>query len=265
MARWPLWCSARCGSTANHSSSGLVRWSMFSDGFPMSGNWKCCGLGVLVGFLLSGSLPGEEKQILRYLNEVLLEKEFGGGDGRIVRWIESPEVVLVEGSGEHRKVLNRVMGQLNGALEGTSMRLRSVEESRRARRIEVFMVPQSRFGVIGRDRSFDPPGNQDGYVWVIWNTEKKFIQRATVLVAVDRIEGDLLQHVLLEEMTQALGPLGDTAVTPESVLYEKGQDHGKAPKLSDWDRRMLGLLYGHLKPGDGGTEVGVAYARFWGK
>ena len=102
-------------------------------------------------------------------------------------------------------------------------------------------------------------------MWVIWNTEKKFIQRATVLVAVDRIEGDLLQHVLLEEMTQALGPLGDTAVTPESVLYEKGQDHGKAPKLSDWDRRMLGLLYGHLKPGDGGTEVGVAYARFWGK
>lgn len=206
-----------------------------------------------------------EKQILRYLNEVLLEKDFGEGDGRVVRWIESPEVVLVEGSIEHRKVLNRVLVQLNGALKGTSMRLRSVERSTSARLVEVFMVPQSRFGAIGRGRGFNPPPNQDGYVWVKWNTEKKFIYRATVLVAVDRIEANLLQHVLLEEMTQALGPLGDTTVTPDSVMYEKGLDHGKAPNLGELDRRMLGLLYGHLKPGDGGIEVGVAFARFWGK
>ena len=238
---------------------------MFADGFSMSGNLRRLGLVALAGFLLGDSLSGEEKQILRYLNDVLLEKDFGAGDGRIVRWIESPEVVLVEGSLEHRKILNQVVGQLNEALKATSMRLRSVERSGRTRRIEVFMVEQSRFRAIGRKRAFDPPPNQNGYVWVIWNTEKKFIHRATVLVAVDRIEGDLLQHVLLEEMTQALGPLGDTATTPESVMYEKGQDHGKAPQLSDWDRRMLGLLYGHLKPGDGGIEVGVAYARFWGK
>ena len=50
-----------------------------------------------------------------------------------------------------------------------------------------------------------------------------------------------------------------------NVMYEKGLDHGKAPNLSEWDRRMLGLLYGHLNPGDGGIEVGVAFARFWGK
>ncbi len=265
MPLWPMWCSALRGRTGTSLSRDLCGGRCFQMVPPMTRSLRSCGLGVLVGVLLSGSLPGEEKQILRYLNEVLLEKEFGGGDGRILRWIESPEVALVEGSGEHRKVLNRVVGQLNEALEGTSIRLRPVEKSRRARRIEVFMVPQSRFVAIGRERAFEPPRHQDGYVWVIWNTEKKFIQRAIVLVAVDRIEGDLVQHVLLEEMTQALGPLGDTVVTPESVMYAKGQDHGKALKLSDWDRRMLGLLYGHLKPGDGGIEVGVAYARFWGK
>ena len=206
-----------------------------------------------------------EKQVLRYLNEVLLKKDFGAGDGTVVRWTESPEVVLVEGSIEDRKVLKRVLVQLNGALEGTSMRLRSVERSTNARLIEVFMVPQSRFGAIGRARGFNPPPKQDGYVWVKWNTKKKFIYQATVLVAVDRIEENLLQHVLLEEMTQSLGPLGDTSVTRDSVMYEKGLDHGKAPNLSEWDRRMLGLLYGHLNPGDGGIEVGVAFARFWGK
>jgi len=206
-----------------------------------------------------------EKQILCYLNEVLLKKDFGAGNGSVVRWIDSPEVVLMEGGVEHRKLLNGVVDQLNGALKGTPMRLRSVERSTSARLVEVFMVPQSRFGAIGRARGFNPPPNQDGYVWVKWNTEKKFIYRATVLVAVDRVEANLLQHVLLEEMTQALGPLGDTTVTPDSVMYEKGLDHGKAPNLGEWDHMMLGLLYGHLNPGDGGIEVGVAFARFWGK
>ena len=125
------------------------------------------------------------------------------------------------------------------------------------------MVPGSQFGAIGRARGFKVHGKQDGYVWVFWDTTKKFIQRATVMVAVDRIDGDLLEHVLLEELTQSLGPLGDTTVLPESVMFQRGSDHGKAPKLSDWDRRMLNLLYEHLRPGDGKAEVREAYHRFW--
>lgn len=205
----------------------------------------------------------EEEKVLAYLHEVLLNKEFGAGDGSIVRWIESPDVVLVEGAETSRVIFDRVIKQLNDALKGTSTQLESVAESGRARRIEVFMVPGSQFGAIGRARGFKVHGKQDGYVWVFWDSRKKFIQRATVMVAVDRIDGDLLEHVLLEELTQSLGPLGDTTVLPESVMFQRGSDHGKAPKLSDWDRRMLNLLYGHLKPGDGEAEVREAYRRFW--
>lgn len=205
----------------------------------------------------------EEEKVLTYLHEVLLNKEFGAGGGSIVRWIESPDVVLVEGAEPSRVVFDRVIKQLNDALAGTSTQLESVAESRRARRIEVFMVPGSQFGAIGRARGFKVLGKQDGYVWVFWDTRKKFIQRATVMVAVDRIDGDLLEHVLLEELTQSLGPLGDTTVLPESVMFQRGSDHGKVSKLSDWDRRMLNLLYGHLRPGDGEAEVREAYRRFW--
>jgi len=205
----------------------------------------------------------EDEKVLAYLHEVLLNKEFGAGDGSIVRWIESPDIVLAEGAEASRVVFDRVIKQLNDALEGTSIQLESVAESRRARRIEVFMVPGSQFGAIGRARGFKVQGKQDGYVWVFWDTTKKFIQRATVMVAVDRIDGDLLEHVLLEELTQSLGPLGDTTVLPESVMFQRGSDHGKAPKLSDWDRRMLNLLYEHLRPGDGKAEVREAYHRFW--
>ena len=127
----------------------------------------------------------------------------------------------------------------------------------------MFMVPGSQFRAIGRTRGFKVYGKQDGYVWVFWDTRKKFIQRATVMVAVDRIDGDLLEHVLLEELTQSLGPLGDTTILPESVMFQRGSDHGRAPKLSDWDCRMLKLLYGHLKPGDEEAEVREAYRQFW--
>jgi len=134
----------------------------------------------------------EDEKVLAYLHEVLLNKEFGAGDGSIVRWIESPDIVLAEGAEASRVVFDRVIKQLNDALEGTSIQLESVAESRRARRIEVFMVPGSQFGAIGRARGFKVQGKQDGYVWVFWDTTKKFIQRATVMVAVDRIDGDLL-------------------------------------------------------------------------
>ena len=209
-----------------------------------------------------GSSDDREKAF-GYLREVLLNKEFGAGSGSIVRWIESPDVVLVEGSESSRAVLNRVTKQLNDALEGTPTKLESVIESKKDRRIEVFMVPGSRFRAIGRTRGFKVHGKQDGYVWVFWDTRKKFIQRATVMVAVDRIDGDLLEHVLLEELTQSLGPLGDTTILPESVMFQRGSNHGRAPKLSDWDCRMLKLLYGHLKPGDEEAEVREAYFRFW--
>ena len=209
-----------------------------------------------------GSSDDREKAFA-YLREVLLNKEFGAGSGSIVRWIESPDVVLVEGSESSRAVLNRVTKQLNDALEGTPTKLESVIESKKDRRIEVFMVPGSRFRAIGRTRGFKVHGKQDGYVWVFWDTRKKFIQRATVMVAVDRIDGDLLEHVLLEELTQSLGPLGDTTILPESVMFQRGSNHGRAPKLSDWDCRMLKLLYGHLKPGDEEAEVREAYHRFW--
>ena len=209
-----------------------------------------------------GSSDDREKAF-GYLREVLLNKEFGAGSGSIVRWIESPDVVLVEGSESSRAVLNRVTKQLNDALEGTPTKLELVIESKRDRRIEVFMVPGSRFRAIGRTRGFKVHGKQDGYVWVFWDTRKKFIQRATVMVAVDRIDGDLLEHVLLEELTQSLGPLGDTTILPESVMFQRGSNHGRAPKLSDWDCRMLKLLYGHLKPGDEEAEVREAYHQFW--
>ena len=206
-----------------------------------------------------------KKPVLRYLHDVLIKKEFGAGDGSVVRWIESPEVIMMEGKEEHQKIFNGVVAQLNGALKQTPMQLQVTDRLTGSRTVEVFMIPQSRFAEVGKKCGFNPPKNQHGFVWVKWNTKKKYIFRATILIAVDKLKADLLQHVLLEEMTQALGPLGDTAVTSDSVMYEKGRDHGKAPKLGEWDRRMLDLLYGHLKPGDGWREVEAAFSLFWDK
>lgn len=220
-------------------------------------------LGFLFAVGFTGALTAEDKDALRYLRETVLDKEFGEGTGTVLRWIESPEVVLETGGDEHRTLLKEVVGELNLTLRESPIELKMIDEARTDRRIVVHFVPERRFAKIAEKNGFKAPGGLDGIVNIRWNTEKKFITRATVIIAIDKVEGEMRRHTLLEEMTQALGPVGDTTVTPKSVLYSKGGDHGKAPTLGDFDRRMLRLLYRHLRPGDGGIEVGVAYARHW--
>ena len=53
-----------------------------------------------------------KKPVLRYLNDVLIKKEFGAGDGSVVRWIESPEVIMMEGKEEHQKIAR--LGNFSG-------------------------------------------------------------------------------------------------------------------------------------------------------
>jgi hypothetical protein len=220
---------------------------------------------AVLGISIPSAVGATEAEELRYLAEVLLAKEYGEGGGHVLRWVESPEVVLKTGAAEDKALLRRVVGELNEALRGTEMKLSLVAEATKERRIEVHLMPEARFREVGKTKGFEVPENLDGYVHIFWNTERKFIQRATVMVATDKVSGGMRHHTLLEELTQALGPIGDTTVSPESVMFSKDGDHGKAPKLGELDRRMLRLLYGHLRPGDGGIEVGVAYARHWGR
>ncbi len=230
---------------------------------PAMKRWVLLLMGVVAAGAVAADEAPAESAVLRYLRETLLIKEFGEGNGRVLRWKEAPEVVLAEGG--DKELLRGVVDELNTALKGSDIQLTLVEVPKTERRIRVHLVPEARFQEIGRDRGFEVPGNLDGYVHVRWNTAGRFILEATVMIATDKVDGAMRRHTLLEELTQSLGPLGDTTVTPDSVLFSRDGDHGKAPVLGELDRRMLRLLYRHLEPGDGGLEVGVAYARHWGE
>ena len=74
-----------------------------------------------------------------------------------------------------------------------------------------------------------------------------------------------IRSILFEEIFQALGPLNDTAIYQDSLLFET-EDYAPMHKtLSPRDKKLLRFLYLHLKPGDGEEEVRKAFDQHWDK
>lgn len=68
---------------------------------------------------------------------------------------------------------------------------------------------------------------------------------------------------LIQELTQVLGPMGDSPVFPESVMYETAAGGSYTTSLAPIDRKLLRFLYRYLKPGDDEAAVRAAFDKYW--
>lgn len=90
------------------------------------------------------------------------------------------------------------------------------------------------------------------------------LKRAAVWASVD-YEQKEIRSILPEEIFQALGPANDSAIYPDSLLFET-EDYAPMHKtLSARDKKLLRFLYLHLNPGDGEEEVHRAFDNYWDK
>lgn len=208
----------------------------------------------------------ERKEFLdrHYIEETLLGKEHGGGKGFVVCWPAPATVRMVTGSDTHKAVLKSIIDELNSALTGTEMSY-TISETAHKNELRVYFADSSELTALGKKENYDLPANVDGFAGLTWTTETKQIESASVFIASDKSEGKFLRHVVLEEVTQTLGLMGDTSVYPESVTYSRYEDQGHAPKLGQCDINALRLIYGHLQPADTALKTGISYARYWGK
>ena len=87
--------------------------------------------------------------------------------------------------------------------------------------------------------------------------------KAHVLLASDKLKGVQLRHFTFEEITHAMGPLRDSKVFADSVLYQSGPNNGNASTLSAADKQMLHFFYAHLSPGDRRAELDAAFDLHW--
>lgn len=93
-----------------------------------------------------------------------------------------------------------------------------------------------------------------GFCTVSFSEDDSLIQKANIYTHAMRVGGenqvpsngiyilseDTIQHIFLEELTQAMGLINDHPDLPESVLDEGS---GRIPKLADIDRLLLEMLY----------------------
>ncbi|MFC4993449.1 endonuclease/exonuclease/phosphatase family protein [Rubritalea tangerina] len=214
--------------------------------------------------LIATWISQDRKELLdtHYIRETVLGKEHGGGEGFIVRWQKPAYVKLIGGSKKQREIATSVIQELNQALNGTFMRYTITEENH-PNTLKVFIDHSSKLKELGKSENVDVHDNIDGFASITWTTQTKVIEHACVFIANDKASGDFLRHVMLEEITQTLGLMGDTSVFPESVTYSRYEDQGSANTLGDCDAKALRLIYGNLLPGDDALTTGIAYARHW--
>jgi hypothetical protein len=97
-----------------------------------------------------------------------------------------------------------------------------------------------------------------------WNSDYE-IEKATVLIASDKLSGRRLQHFVLEELTQSLGLAGDSNRFEDSVFFENSPEkkYGSAVEFSTLDRQLIRFLYEHVPAGTPPVELGVLLERHW--
>jgi hypothetical protein len=247
---------------AGTSGAGLGGAGLGGLGGASAGTAGLGGAGA--GAIGECRTPVQELPLIdAWAREVVLGTEFGGGGDDVVRRFASPVTVsMVQGSASQRALLADVIGTLAGILEGTGMSLGMGVDADTSADMRVWFVPYASFSDVAAAEGIEVFPNNLGQFYLYWDGASA-LTRAYVLIASDLLMGADLVHFTFEEVTQALGPSSDSPLMQDSIFFASGSDGGDAQGPSCYDRALLHLLYAHLEPGDGATEVSDAVSLYW--
>ena len=168
---------------------------------------------------------------LAYFAEIAFGAEYGGSASPVLhRWTTNPSIHLNgTPSTSDRATLAQVMDEINALAGG--IRLQTTVG---AGDIEIYFVPQADFPL------YEPtyvPGNV-GFVWLTWNQSQR-ITRARIMVSSNLSQSNR-DHVIREELTQALGLLRDSDRYPTSIFYGPPSS---ATTYAPIDRAVIEMLH----------------------
>ena len=223
-------------------------------------------MAVIVGYAVTGTATAAKPAddlVAEWAQEVLLGTEFGKNERACQRWTRAPSLSVFGASIEQAKVIAAVVEDINSALAKTAIRgINLIEPDTGEADIRVYFSPLAEFPKIAKREKFNYAKGNIGYVYIKWNRKREIFD-GTVLLASDRLRGKNLRHFALEEITQSLGPLNDSADLRDSIFYSGPDGGGNAQRLSQRDRELLALLYSDLKPGSNERQVQAAIQKRW--
>ena len=170
---------------------------------------------------------------IRYFNEVCLDSEFvhGGDPSYVQKWVE-PVYYTLEGSYTDADiaVLNKFVDWLND-LDGFPGISQTQDPVRQNLRI-CFVNSQEMVSLMGSDYTY-----MDGAVR-FWYVDNKIID--SIICYRNDISQYVRNSVILEEIYNGLGPIQDTGLRTDSIIY---QGYSEPQWLTAVDELILQLLY----------------------
>ena len=186
-------------------------------------------------------LPGlEVDEVLTYFNEVCLDAEItnSGDPSRLQKW-DAPlrYTLLGQPTARDRSNAEEFARWLN-TIEGFPGMAETTDAN--AANLTIHFCPEDEMIALMGDWA----AGLDGAV-TFWY-ENDAIYQAVICCRSD-IDQDIRSSVLLEELYNGLGPVQDTALRPDSIIYA---EYSTPQRLSDVDELLLRLLYHPtLQPG----------------
>lgn len=205
------------------------------------------------------SYTGEQ---INYFLEVALKSEYGDSEPTIKKW-DGDINITVFGSPtpEDLRTLQVVIDELNTLVSG--IRLQLIIKNLRKNQsplhrnphihspnsnLELYFVPESEFA------KYEPnyqPVNY-GFFWNWWN-DNYAIHRSKVLISTVGITQQERSHLVREELTQALGLMGDSERYSDSIFY---QGWTETTHYADIDKALIEMLYRpEIRPGMTQSQV----------
>lgn len=173
------------------------------------------------------------EDVIRYFNEVCLDSEFvhGGDPSYVQKWVE-PVYYTLEGSYTDADiaVFNKFVDYLND-LEGFPGISQTQDPVKQNLRI-CFVNAQEMVSLMGSDYSY-----MDGAVR-FWYVDNKIID--AIICYRTEINQYTRNSVILEEIYNGLGPVQDTGLRTDSLIY---QGYSEPQWLTPVDELILKLLY----------------------
>jgi hypothetical protein len=215
---------------------------------------------VVAAVVFYNPMPEHEKP-WAFVKQVLLESEFDGPEGHIIRWVKSPTISFVTDSPEDVHIFLSVINQINQALGQTNFSLKPVNSNG-----DIVFYQKTRDDVapiFAKEDCGERMFFEDalGVGCIISNS--KFHALKALTWGANVSNEAKRRSVMLEEIVQVLGPSNDSELFWDSLFYERKHGAADSKTLSPRDRKLLIFLYKHLKPGDDEAAVRRAFDAHW--
>ncbi|RAP34381.1 hypothetical protein DID77_01165 [Candidatus Marinamargulisbacteria bacterium SCGC AG-439-L15] len=177
------------------------------------------------------SVASSSHEVLNYFYGVAFGSEYGSGSLKVKKWTRPIKLKLLDDvTEEDLHIVSDIIAELN-AITGAQLNIQLTTNN--DYNLGVHIIPQSEF------TRYNPNAiHANGWV-SLRISGSSHIKSGTILIAKE-LEGDLRQHVIREEITQALGILKDSWERDDSIFY---QGYSTLTNYSSIDIEVIKLLY----------------------